>query len=88
MHQEILLHVLHVPVFLLIKGGERLLYSALDAAIDHFQRFPFELLPTFKGKGTTGIDHLALLIHHIVVLEQPFTRLEVLQFDAFLRLLD
>src|SRR4029077_20720701 len=34
------------------------------------------------------IDHLALLIHHVVVVEQSLARLKVLELDALLRALD
>ena len=35
-----------------------------------------------------AVDHLALLVHHVVVFERAFTLLEIVALDALLRLLD
>ena len=87
-HQQILLHVLEVPVFLLIERRKRLLDATLHATIDHLERFALELLATFECERAQRVDHLTLLVHHIVVLVQPLTRLEVLELDPLLCLFD
>ena len=71
MHQEVLLHVLEVPVFLFVECGQRLLDATLHSTIDHLDRFALELLATFQCERAQGVDHLTLLIHDVVVLEQP-----------------
>src|SRR6185437_10115100 len=47
-----------------------------------------QLLPTLERERAQRVDHLALLVHHVVVLEEPLAGLEVLKLDALLRLLD
>ena len=49
------------------------------------QIFLFESLQQTPAQA---IDGLTLLVHHIVILEQMFARLEMLSFDCFLRFLD
>ena len=34
------------------------------------------------------VDHLALLVHHVVIVQQALARLEVLELDSLLRLFD
>ena len=46
------------------------------------------LLDAFEKLAAQAIDGLALLVHHVVVLEQVFARFEVLRFDGLLRGLD
>ena len=51
------------------------------------QRVVF-LFFSFEGGAANRIDRLALLVHHVVVFEQVFARLEVLRFDGHLRVFD
>ena len=46
------------------------------------------LIDAFEKLAAQAVDGLALLVHHVVVLEQVFARFEVLRFDGFLRGLD
>ena len=46
------------------------------------------LIDPFEQAAPQAIDGLALLVHHVVVLEQVFAGFEVLPFDRFLRGLD
>ena len=58
------------------------------ALLDHLERLALELLAALQRERAQRVDHLALLVHHVVELEQPLARLEVLHLDALLRLLD
>ena len=87
-HEQVLLHVREVPLFGTIERGQRLLDPPLHTAVDHLQRLRLELLAAVKRERPQRVDHLALLVHHVVVLEQSLPRLEVLQLDPLLRLLD
>ena len=51
------------------------------------QRIIF-LFFSFERGAANRIDRLALLVHHVVVFEQVFARLEVLRFDGLLRVFD
>src|SRR5256885_8491681 len=48
----------------------------------------FRSLPALEREPSQRVDHLALLVHHVVVLEQLLAGLEVLQLDPLLRLAD
>ena len=60
----------------------------LERRLDHPPRLGLELLAPLEREQPQRVDHLALLVHHVVVLEQPLPALEVLQLDPLLRLLD
>ena len=45
----------------------------------------FFLIDAFEQLAAQAVDGLALLVHHVVVLEQMFAGFEVLAFDGFLR---
>src|SRR6059036_1145444 len=60
----------------------------LDRHLDHPEGFRLQLLTALERELSQRIDHLALLVHHVVVLEQLLPRLEVLQLDALLGLAD
>ena len=49
---------------------------------------PLSSSPPSSANEPQRVDHLALLVHHVVVLQQPLAGLEVLHLDALLRLLD
>ena len=68
--------------------GERGFDAMRDALLDHLHRFALQLFAALEREAPQRVDHLALLVHHVVVVEQPLTSLEVLQLDALLRLLD
>ena len=46
------------------------------------------LIRAFENCAARGINRFALLVHHVVVFEQMFSRFEVLCFDGLLRVLD
>ena len=48
----------------------------------------FLLVLAFQRGAADGVDRLALLVHHVVVLKQVFARLKVLRLDGLLRVLD
>ena len=48
----------------------------------------FLLVEAFQQLPAQSVDRLALLVHHVVVLEQVFAGFEVLAFDRLLRRLD
>src|SRR5256885_16402982 len=48
----------------------------------------FRSLPALEREPSQRVDHLALLVHHVVVLEHLLAGLEVLQLDPLLRLAD
>ena len=60
----------------------------LQRGLDHPARLGLQLLAPLQREEPQRVDHLALLVHHVVVLEQPLPLLEVLQLDPLLRLLD
>src|SRR2546430_15234815 len=62
--------------------------ETLDRRLDHMQGFRLQLLASLEGELPQRVDHLALLVHHVVVLEELLAGLEVLQLDALLGLAD
>src|SRR5277367_3469074 len=46
------------------------------------------LVLPFQRGAANGINRLALLVHHVVVFKKMFAGVEVLRFDAFLRVFD
>ena len=78
------------PIVLFRRAGRReeLPYCALQRAIDHPAGLGLELLTLLQREQPQRVDHLALLIHDVIVLEQPFPGLEVLQLDTALGVLD
>ena len=56
--------------------------------VDHLLRLALELLPALQSEAPQRVYDLSLLIHDIIVLEEPLTRLEILQLDTLLCLLD
>src|SRR6185437_1118906 len=87
-HQDVLPQQVEVPFRRLVVLGERRLDAVRDRLVDHLQRFALQLLAAFQREAAQRVDHLALLVHHVVVIEQPLAGLEVLQLDALLRSLD
>ena len=61
---------------------------ALERRLDHPPRLGLELLAPLEREEPQRVDHFALLVHHVVVLQQPLPLLEVLQLDPLLRLPD
>ena len=88
MHQQILTHEREIPLFLRIELAEHVLDALRHALLDHLLRFGLQLFPAFERERSQRIDHFTLLVHHIVILQKAFARLEVLELDALLRLLD
>ena len=77
-----------VPLLGPLGVGQELGHGPLERRLDHLPRLGLELLAALEREQPQRVDHLALLVHHVVVLEQPLALLEVLQLDALLRLLD
>src|SRR5256886_12519306 len=44
--------------------------ETLDRRLDHMQGFRLQLLASLEGELPQRVDHLALLVHHVVVLEE------------------
>ncbi len=65
-----------------------LVHQAIECLLDHVPRFGLQVLATFEREGAQIVDDLPLLVHHVVVVEQPLPRLEVLHLDAFLGVAD
>ena len=78
------------PVVFLGVGGadQELIDRPLQRHLDHPARFGLQLLAPLQREEAQRVDDLPLLIHHVVVLQQPLALLEVLQLDPLLRLLD
>ena len=87
-HEQVLPQQVEIPLRRVLVLGERRLDAVGDALVDHLQRFALELFPALEREAAQRVDHLALLVHHVVVVEQPLAGLEVLELDALLRLLD
>src|SRR5581483_7601527 len=79
---------LQVPLILADVLGGKLIENPTQDAADVVLQNQFPLLNAFKQLAAQAIDGLALLVHHVVVLEQMFTRLEVLRFNGLLRTFD
>ena len=88
MHQQILAYEFHVPVHRALVVGERGLNAPRERLLNHLQRLAFQFLSAIECERAQRIDDFALLVHHVVVFEQPLAALEILQFDPLLRLLD
>ncbi len=86
--QEFGLHERAVPRVDILRTANQLVGQFGDGLLHHAQRLRLELLPALEREQPQRVDHLPLLVHHIVVLEELFARLEVLQLDALLRLPD
>ena len=77
-----------VPLLRLRGGGHELDDGALERGLDHPPRLGLELLSPLEREQPQRVDHLPLLVHHVVVLQQPLPLLEVLQLNPFLGVLD
>src|SRR2546427_7851649 len=77
-----------VPVAGILGRAGLFVGQLLDSGVDHAQRLGFQLLASLERELAERVDHVALLVHHVVELEQPLARLKVLQLDALLRLAD
>ncbi len=76
-------------VFFGIRGAsQELIHRSLQRQLDHPACFGLELLTPLQREEPQRVDDLPLLIHHVVVLQQPLALLEVLQLDPLLGLLD
>ncbi|SHT05356.1 Uncharacterised protein [Mycobacteroides abscessus subsp. abscessus] len=58
-----------------------------DGVGDHLLDLRLQILPV-EDPATLGVDDLALLVHHLVVLEDVLSDLEVLLLNLSLRTLD
>ena len=88
MHQHFLLEQREVPLLLGLDVAEPIIDAPRERLVHHLQRFSLQLFTALERERAQRVDHLALLIHHVVVVEQALSRLEVLQLDALLRLVD
>ena len=88
LEEELGLHQGAVPLHRLLQVADQLVHQALDRRLDHPQRLGLQLFPALKGEQAQRVDHLALVVHDVVELEQPLARLEVLILDALLGLPD
>ena len=88
MHQQFLLQQPVIPLGFGFELGQEIRDPLLDGAIHHLLRLAAQLLPAVERERAQRVDHLALLVHDVVVFQQPLAGLEVLQLDALLRRLD
>ena len=77
-----------VPLLGVLGLDQQLGHGPLQRRLDHPERFGLELLAPLEREQPQRVDDLALLVHHVVVLEQALAALEVLLLDPLLRLLD
>ncbi|SKT81810.1 Uncharacterised protein [Mycobacteroides abscessus subsp. abscessus] len=75
-----------VPVLVVAIGGGAIDVGG-DGVGDHLLDLRLQILPV-EDSATLGIDDLALLVHHLVVLEDVLSDLEVLLLNLSLRTLD
>ena len=75
-HQEVGHDELPIPLFRIFSREP--LGKMPQRGVDHPQDFGLELFPPLERKEPQRINHLSLLVHHVVVLQQPLPRLEVL----------
>ena len=72
MHQQVLTHQREIPLLLRVELAEHVLDALRHALIDHLLGFGLELFPALERERPQGVNHLALLVHHVVILEQTF----------------
>ena len=65
-----------------------LLDDLRHGGFDHLEHLAPQVLPALERKEPEVIDDLPLLVHHVVVVEKPLSRLEVVALDALLGLFD
>ena len=76
-----------IPLFRMQIGAKPICHQTFDDFLEHLQKHVFELISA-QDLGTQLVDHLALLVHHIIVLEEMFADFEVVAFDFPLRPFD
>src|SRR5690606_809725 len=77
-----------IPVLRAGAFGHELGDVIADRLLDHLPDLALEVFTALEREEAQVVDDLALLVHYIVVLEQPFARLEVLHLDPLLRAAD
>ena len=87
-HEQFLAKEPVIPLRRVLEFRQQVLRPLLDRAIHHLLRLAAQLLPAVERERAQRVDHLALLVHDVVVFQQPLAGLEVLQLDALLRRLD
>ena len=86
--QQPLVQSAQIPVLRMAAGRHVLLCSISQGRFDHLPGLALQVLPSLQGEQAKVVDHLALLVHHVVVLQQPLSGFEVLQLHPLLRPLD
>ncbi len=76
-----------VPLFRMLVLRAECFHEFAGDILGDAQRVIFLFL-AFEGGAANRINRFALLVHHVVVLEQVFARLEVLRLDGHLRVFD
>ncbi len=66
---------------------DELLHGFVEHVVNHFERVFLEIR-LVECSLPLSVNDLALLVHHVIVLEEMFADFEVVRFDAFLRGLD
>ena len=62
-------------------------YNGLSGVVDHVRYIHTDTL-THQGVAALGVDHVSLLVHHVIVLDQALTDTEVVLLNFLLRVLD
>ena len=71
------------PLFQL-RRGQVILEDGLHGVVDHLPDLTLQVLATLQGEEAEVVDDLALLVHDVVVVQQPFPRFEVVALHPLL----
>src|SRR3546814_7193938 len=63
-----------IPLALRVERRDGGLHATSERLLDHLQRLAPQLLATLERERSQRVDHLALLVHHVVVLEESLAR--------------
>ena len=85
---ELLRERLEIPLILPAPLIAALIQQTAQNSADVILQNQLALLDAFQQLPPQAVHRLALLVHHVVVLEQMFARLEVLRLNRLLRALD
>ena len=86
--QQLGLQSIHIPLVRMHRLGRVLFHLCAEDVRNVVFENQFFLIDAVEQLVTRAVDRLALLVHHVVILEQVLTRFEVLRFNCFLRGLD
>src|SRR6266566_3070382 len=86
--QELGLDELAVPLPRIVVVRDQAVGQPFGCAVDHPLGLGLQLFAALEGVQPARVDDLALLVHHVIELQQLFAGLEVLQLDTLLRLPD